>query len=428
MADQSALFAPLAKAVYRAESPVAAVEAVARAAAGALTHPAGPVYVGIPADVLAAALPDTLRTLPSAVPGRVVQPTPGDVDAALALLASSRRPLVWAGGGAVASGASEAVVELAWRLGAPVLTTYAARGLLPPGHPLLVSAPPHEPEVAELLASADLVIGLGSAFDGMATKNWSLPMPGRLLAVDVDGAAFGSGYDADLGVRSDVRTFCDAVALRLLSRDPWADSVFRIGPAVLGRLADDPRTAEAVELVRSVDAAWSHTGPILCDMAVAGYWVGGYASPAAPRRLQYPVGWGTLGYALPASVGAALAGVGPVLVVCGDGGAAMALGELGTLVQERLPVTVLLVDDGGYGMLRYDQRAAGAAQRGVDLVGPDWTALASAYGIQAEVAEGAGEPLGAALTRAAEAGGPRLVVLNAALHPPRTTSPRWHED
>jgi acetolactate synthase-1/2/3 large subunit len=162
-------------------------------------------------------------------------------------------------------------------------------------------------------------------------------------------------------------------------------------------------------------------------MAVAGYWVGGYATFEEPRRLQYPVGWGTLGYALPASVGAAAAGLGPVLVVCGDGGAAMAVGELATLMQERLPVTALVVDDGGYGMLRFDQQVAGDAERGVDLVGPDWVALGGAYGIVAEVAADTGEGLRAALERAAHAGEPRLVLLRAALHPPRTTSPRWSQ-
>jgi thiamine pyrophosphate-dependent acetolactate synthase large subunit-like protein len=89
---------------------------------------------------------------------------------------------------------------------------------------------------------------------------------------------------------------------------------------------------------------------------------------------------------------------------------------------------VLLVDDGGYGMLRHDQRSAGDPEHGVDLAGPDWLALAAAYGIPAEVAGGTGEPLRAALARAAADGGPRLVLLRAALYPPRTTSPRWYED
>ena len=443
MVDQAALFAPLAKAVYRPTSPLAAVEAVARAAATALTHPRGPVYVGIPVDVLGAAMPGD-RALPAVRVPDPPAPTTADVDLALRELAGSDRPMLWVGGGVVQSGAAVSVADLAWRLGAPVLTTFASRGVLPVGHVLLVDAPPHEPEVADLLASADLLVALGTAFDGMTTKNWSLPMPDRILAVNVAPAHLESGYVADAGVVCDVGALCDALTVRLRAREPWADSVFRIGPAVRRRLAADPRTSPAVALVGAVQAAWAGYGPVVCDMAVAGYWVGGYASVPAPRHLQYPVGWGTLGYALPASVGAACAtgtagtggsggsggsggGAAPVLVVCGDGGAAMGLGELGTLAQERLPVTVLVVDDRGYGMLRFDQQAAGDAERGVDLAGPDWLALAAAYGIDAERAPDPGPGLQAALERAGAAGGPRLVLLQAALHPPRTTSPRWSE-
>ena len=427
MSDQGALFEPLAKAVYRPTSPLAAVEAVARAAAFALTSPRGPVYVGIPVDILGAALPDEGRPLPSARPADPPQPSAADVEAVLAELAAADRPVLWVGGGAVQSDAADAVTELAWRLGAPVLTTYAGRGVLPTGHVLLVDLPVHEPEAADVLASADLLVALGTAFDGMTTKNWTLSLPPRLLAVNTDAAHLASGYVADVGVVADVRALCDAIAVRLRAREPWADSVFRLGPAVRARLAADPATSAGIGLAGAVGEAWGARGPVLCDMAVAGYWVGGYAPMGAPRRLQYPVGWGTLGYALPASVGAAHAGAGPVLVVCGDGGAAMAVGELATLAQERLPVTVLVVDDGGYGMLRYDQRVAGHAERGVDLAGPDWVALATAYGIGAEVAADTGPGLRAALERAAQAGAPRLVLVRAALHPPRTTSPRWSE-
>jgi len=307
-----------------------------------------------------------------------------------------------------------------------VVTSYAGRGLLASHHPLLVGAPPHEPLVAELIASADLMIAIGTAFDGMNTRNWSMPMPARLLSVNADARQVELNYPADVAVVADAGLFCDAVSLRLRQREVWADSVFRIAETVRRGIAADPRTAAAAELLDSVEQGWPEAGSIVCDMAVAGYWVGGYAAVARPRQLQYPVGWGTLGYALPAAIGAAQTGS-PTLVVCGDGGLAMALGELATLVQERLPVTVLVVDDGGYGMLRYDQKLLGHGAGGVDRTGPDWLALAEAFQIPAELADAPGEPLRAALARAAAADGPRLVLLNAALHPPRTTSPRWKD-
>ena len=341
--DQGALFAPLAKAVFQPWTPEQAVAAAVDAVTAALTGPRGPVYLGIPSDVLAAPAPAAHGLRPP-------QPSSaslGAIDTAVALLARTDRIVILAGGGAVASDASQAVTDLAWRLGAPVVTTYAARGLLGVDHPLLVDAPPHEPEVADLIASADLLLVIGSSLDGMTTRNWTMPRPQLLVRVDVDERALTDGWPADVALVGDAALACAALAVRIPQRQPWADEVYRIRPTIRRRLAEDPRTTEAVTFLEALEAAWPAEGDVLCDMAVAGYWTGGYAAMSRPRRLQYPVGWGTLGYALPAAVGAA-AGTGrPVLVVCGDGGAAYAVPELATLVQERLPVCVLVVDDAG---------------------------------------------------------------------------------
>ena len=165
---------------------------------------------------------------------------------------------------------------------------------------------------------------------------------------------------------------------------------------------------------------------VVVDMAIPGYWYGGYAAVAGPRRLQYPIGWGTLGYALPAAVGAAAARERPVLALCGDGGFMYAVGELAVLREQGLPVTVLVVDDGGYGMLRYDQDRAGDDHQGVDLLRPDFAALAASFGIPAVTLDGL-PGLERALTDALGSRAPRMVVLRLALTPPRTTSPRWHD-
>jgi acetolactate synthase-1/2/3 large subunit len=133
-------------------------------------------------------------------------------------------------------------------------------------------------------------------------------------------------------------------------------------------------------------------------MCVPGYWLAGFYTPAAPRKLQVPLGWGTLGYAFPASLGAALAGAGPVVAVCGDGGFLYACGELATVAQERIPLTAVIVDDGGYGMLRYDQarrarslrrRPAHARLRGAR----------AAFGVAAETSTGLDDAFGEALAQ-----------------------------
>jgi acetolactate synthase-1/2/3 large subunit len=414
--DQGALFAPLAKAVLQPRNSVDALAATAEAVTIAMSYPRGPVYLGVPSDVLNAPAPTREAPHPTAAP--TPPPLATDVDAVADAVASSRRPALWIGGGAVASGAD--VDSLAWRLGTPVFATYAARGLLPSGHPLLVDVPPTEPLSRALLSDADLLLVLGSALDGMTTAQWSLPRPKRVI--DVNLASSGN-YQPDVVVRADVRTFIDAVALRLARREPWADSPFRIRDAARASAASDQRTQEAVQFVEAIENTWPRENIVVCDMSVGGYWMGGYAAVHHPRHLLYPVGWGTLGYGLPAAIGAAATGT-PTLAVVGDGGLAMATGELATVCQEQLPLTLLVVDDGGYGMLRFDQTRHGSLHRGVDLRTPDWVTLARAYDLPCSKV-GSVDELNDAVSWSAATGSPRILIVHAALFPPRSTSPRW---
>jgi thiamine pyrophosphate-dependent acetolactate synthase large subunit-like protein len=412
--DQGAMFSPLAKAVLQPTDPEAAVEAAVLAVQTALEHPRGPVYLGVPSDVLAAPAglgePVTLAEPPAA--------SPNAITAAADLLNRSDRPLVWVGGGVATADAGQTVTDLAWRLGAPVVTSFAGRGVLPPAHPLLVDAPPHEPAVVELIGQGDALLSFGTAFDGMTTRNGALSLPAQHIDVNL---APSDSYEPTLSLVGDVGQVADALAVRLAPRDPWADAPYDIAGTVRRGLAQDPLTASVLPLLEAVDE-WPDHGVVVCDMAVAGYWVGGYAQMARPRRLQYPVGWGTLGFGLPAAIGAAQRGD-PVLAVVGDGGLAMALGELATLTQERLPVTVLVVDDEGYGMLRFDQDRDGDLHRGVDLVGPNWLTLAQAFGLAAAKVDAAS--LALALAAASRGAAPSLLWWPVALYPPRTTSPRW---
>ena len=111
-------------------------------------------------------------------------------------------------------------------------------------------------------------------------------------------------------------------------------------------------------LLDALEQALPDDAVVVADMCKAGYWYGGYGRVAQPRGLAYPVGWGTLGFGFPAALGAALSGR-PTVALVGDGGFLFGCGDLATAAQERLPVTVVLVDDGGYGMLRQEELTAG---------------------------------------------------------------------
>ena len=416
--DQAGLFRPLAKAVFTPRSAAEVAGVLDEAVAAAMRHPRGPVYMDVPADVLGHEAVTPLAAGPWFEP----LPTEADLDAAAAVLADAR-VVIWAGGGAV--DAEPSVAVLAEHLGAPVVASFGGRGVPPTAHPLTVGLPPHEPEAAELIGRADVLLAVGGDLDGMNTRNWTMPRPPRLVTLDPAPLVDPPEWAADATVTGRLGDALRGLRDRLPSRAPWAPP--RLGEQARERIAADPVSAEAMAFVAAVEAARTDETVLVCDMAVAGYWVGGYASAPGPRRLAYPVGWGTLGFGLPAAIGPAAAGH-PVIAVCGDGGLAMGVGELATLVQERLPVTVLVVDDGGYGMLRYDQARVGDPEVGVDLVGPDLSALAAAYGLPATAVPSVGDGLASALAKAVGSGGPHLVHVRARLIPPRTTSPRWRED
>lgn len=427
MADQGAMFAAFGAPSRAAKTRQEAIASTVLALRDAWGPPPLSSYVGVPSDVLGEPWTAAVPHIPR-MPANNADPN--DITALAELITSSARVVLWLGGGVVTSGAEDSARALAHRLGAPVLTSYAGRGLLA-GDPLLVNAPVHEPEAGEVLAEADLLIILGSSFDGMNTKNWRIPLPERRAAVTL-GSLIDRTIDLDCLIKADVNLALTDLgdvldAMSVQPRTPWID-VSGIRTQIVERLHADPRTAPAISWVEQVEAGWAADGAVVCDMAVGAYWVGGYSQQPRPRRLQYPVGWGTLGFALPAAIGPASLGI-PTLAVCGDGGPMFAIGELATYAQESLPITLMIIDDGGYGMLRFDQQVFGHPERGVDLFVPEWGSLGAAFGITVERVDDV-TGIAGALIRAREAndrGEPRIVVWNQRLFPPRTTSPRWFE-
>jgi thiamine pyrophosphate-dependent acetolactate synthase large subunit-like protein len=429
--DQAAMFMPVVKEAIRVRSADEIGPAVARAVRTALAPPARPVYVEIPTDLLnveaAAGRPDARAAGPESGAGLRARPDRDQLERGLALLERARRPLIWAGGGALQSGAGEAVAALAERLVAPVILTFSAKGLLPPGHPCLVESSPHVPEVGELWDEADVVVAIGSDLDGMMTQGWKQPQPPHLVAVNVDATDASKNYRPDLVVEGDARELAAALAERLSERgglDSLERRVRDLNRAVRERIAsEDPEASAFLDALRG---ALPDDAVVVCDMCIPGYWLGGFHRVPAPRKLSYPLGWGTLGCAFPQGLGAALADAGPAVTISGDGGFLYACGELAAAKQEEIPLTAVIVDDGGYGMIRYDQDLHGDPREGVDLTNPDFVALANAFGIRADSVDGLGEHFGMALKGHVALREPTLLVARAALGPPPNVSPRWY--
>jgi thiamine pyrophosphate-dependent acetolactate synthase large subunit-like protein len=423
--DQASFFGSVTKAQMRVGSADTIEATVAAALEVAMLPPTRPVYVEIPTDLLLAdqgdAEPEVRQYEWRA------QLEEADIDPALELIAQAERPLIWAGGGAMRAGAGDAVGELARKIAAPVITTYQAAGLLGADHPCDTGLPPFVPECGELWDDADLVIAIGSDLDGTSTQNWAQPQPRRMLAINVDADDAMKNYRPDVVLVGDARVVTDAVAQAVPETSgvsALASHLEQLREQTWLRLDDEePR---ATEFLRSVARALPDDTVVVCDMCIPGYWLGGFYRPPAPRHLLYPLGWGTLGCAFPQALGAALAGRGPTVSFSGDGGFLYAVGELATVAQEQLPLTAVIVDDGGYGMLRYDQKAKGDPTYGVDLKTPDFEALAKTFGIKAQTVDGLGEEFGAALAQNARDPEPSVLIAKAAIDPPPNTSPRWY--
>jgi acetolactate synthase-1/2/3 large subunit len=264
----------------------------------------------------------------------------------------------------------------------------------------------------------------------MMTQNWRMPSPKHLVAINVDAVDASKSYVPDVMIVCDAasgtRALHDALepadsANRLIALE---DRLARLRREVRDELVSEQ--PDAIAFLDQFDAALPQDCVVVADMCIPGYWLAGFHQVRGPRRLAYPVGWGTLGFAFPAAIGAALGSTNPVVSVSGDGGFLFCCGELATVAQEQVPLTAVIVDDGGYGMLRYDQRCAGEEPFGVDLVAPDYEALARSFGVEAETVDGLGKQFGVALADHVRRSSPSVLVARAALDPPPTTSPRWY--
>jgi acetolactate synthase-1/2/3 large subunit len=409
--DQRASFAPIVKWSARARSAEDLPELLAEAWQRAQTAPSGPVFVEIPVDVLTGQT-DTQATGLDGTPPTPVVPASDRLDEAARLLADAERPLVWAGSGVLRSGAWEELRVVAGALRAPVVTSYMGKGAFPEDDGLSAGSACDEAAFGELVADADAILVVGSELGAETTQQYRLQFGGELVQIDADEERIGATFAA-LGLVGDARATLAALAERLPRREPDGRAEER-ARAVRERIASglDEQGRELERgLLAAVRAAVPRETAIGWDMTILAYWAGAHFPALDPRRFLYPLGSGTLGYAWPAALGAAVALGRPTLAVVGDGGFLYGVQELATARQHDLPTTLLLVDDGGYGILREYQREAYGETFAVDLAQPDFPALARSFGVPVESTTP--DALGEALTRALATGGPAVVHLPA---------------
>jgi acetolactate synthase I/II/III large subunit len=407
--DQAASFEPLVKSTARAQSAEEIPELLADAWRRAQTPPAGPVFLEIPVDLLTG---ETDFPLVEELDGGPELPTVPDVSEAAAIVARAKRPVIWAGGGVLRSAAWDELRELAERLGAPVATTYMGKGAFPEDHPLALGSACDEGAFQQAITEADLLLCVGTELGAETTGQYSLQPQGRIVQIDVDEARIGATYDA-LGLVGDARAVLRALLDAVPERGGTGGQTAREARDRIDSGLDGQGRELERELLRTIRETLPRDAVGAWDMTILAYWAGAHFPALEPRRFLYPLGSGTLGYAWPAALGAAAATGGPTLAVVGDGGFLYGAAELASARQNGLQAKLLLVDDGGYGILREYQRDSFGETFAVDLVQPDFAALADAFGVPRR--EATPETLADDLRWALDVDGPAAIVLRTHL-------------
>ncbi|MFH8733083.1 MULTISPECIES: thiamine pyrophosphate-binding protein [unclassified Streptomyces] len=407
--DQQASFRDVVKSVHTVRTQSQIPSAIAAAWESALTAPHGPVWVEIPQDVLLAETTLPVVTAMDATPRDLV-PRPELTAVAADLLSRAERPVIIAGGGVVRSDASGKLVALAEKINAPVVCTFGGKGAFPWEHPLSLQSWMEDRHTTDLLEDADVLLVIGSGLGELSSNYHTFVPRGRVIQIEADAGKLESNHPA-LGIHADARLALSALLETVTERqDPSVpERVATLLAAVRERL-DGQDLAFEREILGSVRAALPASSPSFWDMTILAYW----AWSAWPGALHSAQGAGGLGYGFPAALGAAAADPSkPVLAVSGDGGAMYSIAELATAKQYNLPVTWLIVDDGGYGILREYMTDAFGEATATELARPDFVALAESFGVPG--VRTSPETLRADLEKALAEPGPSVVVLPALL-------------
>ena len=373
----------------------------------------GPVVIDLPKDVAAASVPLALRSLRGVAEAPPPAPTAASIAAAVTLYSQSRRPLVYAGGGVGMADAVEEFRSFIAEAQLPVVTTLKGIGVIPTQDPLCLGMlGMHGTKAANYaVQSCDLLITVGARFDDRATGKLQTFAPhAKVIHMDVDPAEVSKLRRADCILLGDLRAGMAALQFPLPVAE-WRTECLRNRMLHTWTYDAPGDGVYAPRLLKRLFARLSREAIVACDVGQHQMWVAQHGQFDHPSRHLSSGGLGTMGYGLPAAIGAQLAYPNaPVVCVSGDGSIMMNLQELATINRYHLPVKILLFDNHRLGLVRQWQELFFAGRfSAVELDdNPDFALVARSFGIPALRIEGRGQE-SAAVTALVETPGPLLV-------------------
>lgn len=387
----------------------------------------GPVLIDVPSDLLGVPVlfeyPDTVN-IPSYKP--TYRGNAKQIRAAVELIAQSRRPVLYVGGGVVSSGASEQVTQLARTMRIPVVTTLMAKGAVPSSEPLnLGSVGMHGSKYADMtLNRSDLIIACGARFSDRVTGKLDAFAPdASVIHIDIDPVEIGKVREAQVPIVGDVKRVLDSLLAELQKADAQPDTAawlarveeWRERFPMYDRRVDDPadEIVPEIAMMRLSEVLDPASTIVVTEVGQHQMWAAQFIERELPRTFLSSGGLGTMGFGFPAAVGAAF-GEPDKTVVCiaGDGSFQMNVQEMATVAVNGVPVKVVIMNNRALGMVRQWQKIFFNRRYSASELdqSPDFVKLAQAYGWEGERVDTPDGVL-AAFKRMMDSAGPYLVDL-----------------
>ncbi|TLM84103.1 thiamine pyrophosphate-binding protein [Pseudarthrobacter sp. NamE5] len=389
----------------------------------AISSPQGPVWIEIPQNVLLDPImvPPVEDALAEATdnPPRVEL-----VREAVKWLEAAERPAIIAGGGTRRGRAEKSLLSIAEKLRAPVICTPGGNGAFPWNHELSLQAWIEDRYMTDLLEDADVLLVIGSSLGEVTSNYFTFEPRGRIIQIDAEPRVLESNRPG-LGIRADagqaLAALDEALRPEKTAEPSWhgqsPEDLVKVTLAKVRARLESQDLGKELKFMADIRDAVPAEMQTFWDMTIAAYWAWS-CWDAREGQFHSAQGAGGLGYGFPAAIGAAvgletLGKPGRVLAVSGDGSSMYSISELATAKQHNVPVTWLIVDDGGYGILREYMVGAFGKATATELARPDFVKLAEAFGVPATRV--APEDVGDALKAGFAADGPNVVVVETLL-------------
>ena len=405
--NQNALFSGLAKFSHQIRHVDQLPKVLARAFSVFNSERPGPVHIEIPIDIITANADHLdIEPYPLVAPNA---PAPSVVNEAAALLQSAQRPLIVVGGGAV-NAASE-VMALAEQLNIPVINTVNGKGIMPASHPLAVGGSGSSAIIRNEIKHSDVVLAIGTEFSETDYDFFfigAIELAGKLIRIDIDASQLNRNLKPFLAINADAKLSLLAISAQL------DDAVVALDNGE--QRAKVLRQEARVTACAKYEAFFATIRQALPDAIIVGdstqptYYAWLHYETEKPRRYFHSAsGFGTLGYAIPAAIGAKLGQTSaPVVGLIGDGAAQFSIGELASAVEANVNVIFIIWNNTGYGEIRRFMDDADVTRIGVDIFTPNFPMIAAGFGCHVETPKNINE-LETSLIHANQRRGPTVI-------------------